>query len=217
LGILRKYLLDVDIGALPGCGVFQRCRRRRSVRPSVPVAAPGLPSFVTIAAWTGLQATVQEAIQVTPVRFGAAAAWENRLGNASSPCPAPGRSRRCAVETASDCSRRTDRRPRSGGAASTLHSCRVELAVFRGQHAFGTSVRLWGCAGRSYPSHSTSRSPAMWREARGQVAPIQLEARAGRVLVWACCVRRNALAKSGILRMRANSLSVRPEELARDF
>ena len=71
---------------------------------------------------------VQEAIQVTPVRYGAAAAWENRLGNASSPCPVPGRSRRCAVETASDCSRRADRRRRSGGTASTLHSCRVELA-----------------------------------------------------------------------------------------
>ena len=160
---------------------------------------------------------VQEAIQVTPVRYGAAAAWENRLGNASSPCPVPGRSRRCAVETASDCSRRADRRRRSGGTASTLHSCRVELAVIRGQHAFGTSVRLWGCADRSYPSHSTSRSPAMWKEARGQVAPIQLEARAGRVLVWACCVRRNALATSGILRMRASSLSVRPAEFARDF
>ena len=118
------------------------------VRPTkCPRRCAGSPQFRHNRRLDGLQATVQEAIQVTPVRFGAAAAWENRLGNASSPCPAPGRSRRCAVETASDCSRRTDRRPRSGGAASTLHSCRVELAVFRGQHAFGTSVRLWGCAG----------------------------------------------------------------------
>jgi hypothetical protein len=32
---------------------------------------------------------------------------------------------------------------------------------------FGTSVRRRGCAGRSYPSHSTSRSPPTWRERSG--------------------------------------------------
>ena len=56
-----------------------------------------------------------------------------------------------------------------------------------------TSVRLWGCAGRSYPSHSTSRSPPTWWERgaqREQLAPIQPQAGIGRVLVWACFVRR---------------------------
>ena len=54
-------------------------------------------------------------------------------------------------------------------------------------------MRRWGCAGRTYPSHSTSRSPAMWWERgarREQVAPIRPEAGIGRVLVWACFVRR---------------------------
>ena len=54
-------------------------------------------------------------------------------------------------------------------------------------------MRLWGCAGRSCPSHSISRSPAIWWE-RGarceRVAPIRPEAGIGRVFVWACCVRR---------------------------
>ena len=48
---------------------------------------------------------------------------------------------------------------RSDGKATTLRSSRADLAVFRACHAFGTSLRRWGCAGRSYPSHSTSRSP----------------------------------------------------------
>ena len=58
---------------------------------------------------------------------------------------------------------------------------------------FGTSSRRWGCAGRSYPSHWTSRSPPTWWERvarREQVAPIQPQAGIGRVLVWACFVRR---------------------------
>jgi hypothetical protein len=50
-------------------------------------------------------------------------------------------------------------RRRSDGTATTLRSCRADLAAFRGFHALGTSMRHWGCAGRSYPSHSTSRSP----------------------------------------------------------
>ena len=54
-------------------------------------------------------------------------------------------------------------------------------------------MRHWSCAGRSYPSHSTSRSPPTWWEGcarREQVAPIRPEAGIGRVLVWACFVRR---------------------------
>ena len=69
---------------------------------------------------------------------------------------------------------------------------RAGLAVFRACHALETSMRRWGCAGRSYPSHSTSRSPRTWWEGcarREQVAPIRPEAGIGRVLVWACCVR----------------------------
>ena len=53
-------------------------------------------------------------------------------------------------------------------------------------------MRRWGCAGRSYPSHSTSRSPPTWWEGcarREQLAPIQPQAGIGRVLVWACFVR----------------------------
>ena len=50
---------------------------------------------------------------------------------------------------------------------------------------------------------SVATSPGHWQSARASAWP-------------ACCVRRNALAKSGILRMRASSLSMRPAELARD-
>ena len=71
------------------------------------------------------------------------------------------------------------------------HRCvRAAPILFRGCHAFGTSMRRWGCAGRSYPSHSTSRSPAMWREAHcaSTSRASNLKAGIGRVLVWACCV-----------------------------
>jgi hypothetical protein len=70
-------------------------------------------------------------------------------------------SRRSARETPSDRSLRGESR-RSDGKATTLRSSRADLAVFRRCHAFGTSMRRWGCAGRSYLSHSTSRSPATW-------------------------------------------------------
>ena len=68
--------------------------------------------------------------------------------------------RRSARETPSYRSLRGESR-RSDGKATTLFSPRAYLAVFRGCHALETSMRRWGCAGRSYPSHSTSRSPAM--------------------------------------------------------
>ena len=100
--------------------------------------------------------------------------------------------RRSAGESPSGRSLRGERR-RSDGTATTLRSCRGDLAAFRGFHALGTSMRRWGCAGRSYPSHSTSRSEAMWwgrGSRREQLAPIQPQAGIGRVLVWACCVRR---------------------------
>jgi hypothetical protein len=81
----------------------------------------------------------------------------------------------------------------SDGTATTLRSCRADLAAFRAHHALGTSMRRWGCAGRSYPSTSTSRSPpTSWERGsrREQLAPIQPQACIGRVLVWACFVRR---------------------------
>jgi hypothetical protein len=81
---------------------------------------------------------------------------------------------------------------RSDGKATTPHSSRADLAVFRSFRAVGTSMHRWGCAGRSYPSHLTSRSTPTWWERgawREQVAPIQPQAGIGRVLVWACCVR----------------------------
>ena len=105
---------------------------------------------------------------------------------------AASQSRRSAGETPSDRSLRGERR-RSHGKAATLRSSRADPAAFRGYHASGTSMRRWGCAGRSYPSHSTSRSPpTSWERGsrREQLAPIQPQAGIGRVLVWACCVRR---------------------------
>ncbi len=97
-----------------------------------------------------------------------------------------------AAETPCDRSLRGESR-RSDGTATTLRSSRADLAVFRGFHALGTSMRRGGCAGRSYPSHSTSRSPPTWwerGERREQVASMQPEADIGRVLAWACFVRR---------------------------
>ena len=105
---------------------------------------------------------------------------------------AASQSRRSARETPSDRSLRGESR-RSDGKANTLRSCRADLAAFRDPHAFGTSMRHWGCAGRSYPSHSTSRSEAMWwgrGSRREQLAPIQPQDGIGRGLVWACFVRR---------------------------
>jgi hypothetical protein len=100
--------------------------------------------------------------------------------------------RRSACEIPSDRSLRGESR-RSDGTATTLRSSRADLAVFRACHALGTSSRRWSCGGRSYPSHSTSRSPPTWRERgawREQVAPIRPQAGVGRVLVWACFGRR---------------------------
>ncbi len=68
--------------------------------------------------------------------------------------------RQSACETPSDRSLRGASR-RSDGTATTLRSSRADLAVFRGCHAFGTSMRRGGCAGRSYPSHSLEKSPDM--------------------------------------------------------
>jgi hypothetical protein len=67
--------------------------------------------------------------------------------------------RQSAGETPSDRSLPGDRR-RSEGTATMLRSSRADLAAFRACRALETSMRLWGFAGRSYPSHSTSRSPA---------------------------------------------------------
>jgi hypothetical protein len=103
---------------------------------------------------------------------------------------AASQARQSAGETPNERSLRGESR-RSDGKATTLRSSRADLAAFRAFHALGTFMRRWGCAGRSYPSHSTSRSPAMWWERgarREQVAPIGPEAGIGRVLVWACCV-----------------------------
>ena len=105
---------------------------------------------------------------------------------------ADSQARRSAGETLSDRSLRGES-SRSDGKSTMLLSSRADLAVFRACHAFGTSSRRWGCAGRSYPSHSTSRSPAMWWERvawREKVAPIQPQAGIGRVLVCACFGRR---------------------------
>jgi hypothetical protein len=105
---------------------------------------------------------------------------------------AASQARQSAGESPSDRSLRGERR-RSDGKATTLRSSRADLAAFWAYRALGTSLRRWGCAGRSHPSHSTSRSPptswerGAWIE---QVAPIQPQAGIGRALVWACFVRR---------------------------
>jgi hypothetical protein len=94
-------------------------------------------------------------------------------------------SRRSACETPSDRSLRGESR-HSDGTATTLRSSRADFAGFRGCHAFGTSMRRWGCAGRSYPSTSSSRSPRTWWERgvwREQDARIQPQAGMGRILV----------------------------------
>ena len=108
---------------------------------------------------------------------------------------AASQSHRSAGETPSDRSLQGEIR-RSDRMATTLRSSRTDLAVFRGCHALGTSMRLWGCAGRSYPSHSTSSSPATWWERARCMAracrahPASVQAGTGRISAWACAVRR---------------------------
>ena len=97
-------------------------------------------------------------------------------------------------------SRRGERR-RSDGKATTLRSSRADLAAFRACHAFGTSMRRWVCAGRSYPSHSTSRSPPTWWERgarREQVSPIQLQAGVVSRIGMGLLCAQHVLATSGI-------------------
>ena len=99
------------------------------------------------------------------------------------PVPCQGRSRRCSGETASDLRRCAGKR--RDGTATTLRASRAELAVPQGAAMrVGTSLRRRSCAGRSYPSHSTSRSPlTRWERGarRGQAAPIQPQAGCGLV------------------------------------
>lgn len=113
----------------------------------------------------------------------------------AAPCPDIG-----AVKTPSDRSLRGKRR-HSDGKAATLRSCRADRTVFRGWHSFGTSMRLCSGAGRSYSSHSTSRSPrrreqGAWRE-QVRVAAIQPQAGIGRRSVLCPPCTQDALANSG--------------------
>ena len=147
----------------------------------LPPHSPPNPTFALLAEYRGLP--VSRPAQQLPRR----ADLECRCIGSH----AASQARRSAGESPSGRSLRGERR-RSDGTATTLRSCRGDLAAFRGFYALGTSMRRWGCAGRSYPSHSTSRSPPTWWEGcarREQVAPIRPEAGIGRVLVWACCVR----------------------------
>ena len=164
--------------------------RRFHVQPPAPSAlaarllphSPPNPTFALLAEYRGLP--VIRLAEHAPLR----AEFKLRCIGLHAASPA----RRSAGETPSDRSLPGERR-RSDGTATTLRSCRADLAAFRGCHAFGTSMRRRGCAGRSYPSTSTSRRPPTWwerGERREQVAPIQPKAGIGRVLVWACFVRR---------------------------
>jgi len=147
----------------------------------LPPHSPPNPTFALLAEYRGLP--VSPPTEHAPRR----ADLECRCIGSHAASPV----RRSARETPSYRSLRGESR-RSDGKATTLFSSRAELAVFRACHALETSMRRWGCAGRSYPSHSTSRSPPTWWQGvarREQVAPIQPQAGIGRVLVWACCVR----------------------------
>ena len=148
----------------------------------LPPHSPPNPTFALLAEYRGLP--VIRPAQYLPRR----ADLECRcmLSHAAS------QARRSAGETPSDRSLPGERR-RSDETATTLRSSCADLAAFRACHAFGTSSRRWGCAGRSYPSHWTSRSPPTWwgRVARReQVAPIHPQAGISRVLIWACFVHR---------------------------
>ena len=147
----------------------------------LPPHSPPNPTFALLAEYRGLPVT--RMAEHAPLR--ADLEFRCKGSHAASP------GRRSAGESPSDRSLRGESR-RSDGKATTLCSCRADLAAFRDPYAFGTPMRRGACAGRSYPSHSTSRSESMWWERgarREQVAPIQPEAGIGRVLVWACCVR----------------------------
>jgi hypothetical protein len=114
----------------------------------LPPHSPPNPTFALLAEYRG--PTVNRSAEHAPRRLH----LESRciVSHATSPA------RRSAGKTPSDRSLRGESR-RSDGMATTLRSSRADLDVFRARHAFGTSSRRWGCAGRSYPSHSTSRSP----------------------------------------------------------
>jgi hypothetical protein len=195
----RRRLPDSAVGLPQGPAVTFMPRRLRALaaqslgrctpftasavsRPVVFPRSPPNPAFALLAEYRGMPLTrpADHAPRGADLEY-------RCIGlHAASPV------RRSAGETPSDPSLRGESR-RSDGTATTLRSSRANLAVFRAYHAFGTSSHRWGCAGRSYPSHSTSRSPPTWWQGcarREQVAPIQPQAGIGRVLVWACFVRR---------------------------
>jgi hypothetical protein len=179
------------VGAAQSCSMRASCSDRRfhtqTTAPSalaarLPPHSPPNPAFALLAEYRGLP--VSRPAQLAPLR----ADLECRCIGLHAASPV----RRSARESASDRSLRGESR-RSDGTATTLRSCRADLAAFRGCRALWTSMRRRGCAGRSYPSHSTSRSaPTSWERGsrREQLAPIQPQACIGRVLVWACFVRR---------------------------
>ena len=47
----------------------------------------------------------------------------------------------------------------SDGSSTTLHASCTNLVSFLRWHMFEKCIRRWGCAGRSFPSHSTSQVP----------------------------------------------------------
>jgi hypothetical protein len=112
----------------------------------LPPNSPPNPTFALRAEYRGLPIT--RPLEHAPLR----ADLECRCIGSH----AASQSRRSSGETPSDRSLRGERR-RSDGKATTLRSSRADLAAFWGCHALGTSMRRWGCAGRSYPSHSRPR------------------------------------------------------------
>jgi hypothetical protein len=145
------------VGVAQLCSVRASCSDRRfhtqTTAPSdlaarLPPHSPPNPTFALLAEYRGLP--VSRPAQLAPLR----ADLQCRCIGSHAASPV----RRSARETPSDRLLRGESR-RSDGKANALRSCRADLAPFRGWHALGTSVRRWGCAGRSYPSHWTSRSP----------------------------------------------------------
>jgi hypothetical protein len=107
-----------------------------------------------------------------------------------------GRLRRSFGEAQSDRSLRGERR-RPDGKATALRPCRAILSCSISEcYAFGTFVRVWDCAGRSYPSHSASRevqrhdgSKARGTDTSRPSSPGQVGI--GRMLVWLGAAERN--------------------------
>ena len=106
-----------------------------------------------------------------------------------------GQSRRAAVGTPSDLSLRGESR-RSDGKATTLRSCRADLAIFGAVMCLGRPCVVGAVQvaptprirPREVPRHGGSEAHGASKSRPSNLKLAQ--AGVGRVLVWACCARR---------------------------